>query len=65
MKRNQLKEILSRYYKTAAVNHILRGIRRPSYEKIVAMHKEHGIPFDIWGPGIREWLENDNEEEKR
>jgi len=65
MKRNKLKTILGRYYKESAVNHILRGIRRPSYEKIIEMHDNHGIPFDAW-QDIRTYLQdNDAEKEHR
>lgn len=48
MKREQLKQILLQYYSVAGVNMILRGDRKPSYETICLITKEHNIPFEAW-----------------
>lgn len=48
MKREQLKQILLKYYSVAGVNMILRGDRKPSYETICLITKEHHIPFEAW-----------------
>lgn len=64
MKREKLKKILLNYYKEPATNHILRGIRRPSYEKILAMHEKHQIPFDAWRD-IKSYLREDDTKTKK
>lgn len=48
MKRENLKNILLKYYVDSASNHILRGIRKPSYEIMVELDSKHNIPFDSW-----------------
>jgi len=60
MKRNELKSILEEFYNSSVtVNHILRGIRKPSYEKILNMNEKHNIPFTAWRD-IKSYLqEND------
>lgn len=58
MKRENLKSILLNFYTDSASNHILRGIRKPSYDVIVELDKKHGVPFDVW-TDIKSYLKND------
>jgi len=59
MEREKLKNILLKYYTNPASNHILRGIRKPSYENMLHMHKQDSVPFEIW-QDIKSYLqEND------
>lgn len=62
MERENLKNILLKYYVDSASNHILRGIRKPSYEVMVELDKKHNIPFDIW-TDIKSYLKNDTKDE--
>lgn len=48
MEREKLKNILMEYYVNSTANSILRGIRKPSYEVIVKIYKEHNIHFEAW-----------------
>jgi len=59
MEREKLKNILLHYYTLPSANHILRGIRRPSYENILLMNEKHGIPFSAWRD-IKSFLREDN-----
>jgi hypothetical protein len=62
MKREKLKKILLNYYREAAANHILRGIRKPSYENMLHMHEKDNVPFNIW-QDIKSYLqENDTKQ---
>ena len=64
MERETLKQILLKYYKLAATNHILRGIRRPSYENMLLMYRNDGIPFWIWND-IKSYIQDNNNTKKR
>jgi len=55
--RNALKEV----YSPVTVRAILRGDRRPSFDKMVQLQDKHGIPLDAWRD-IRQWLEKQSEE---
>ena len=48
MKRKELKLILQDYYSIPMSDMILRGIRKPNYENMLALEKEHNIPFTAW-----------------
>ena len=43
-----LKSVLEKEYKTRMVYGILGGTRRPSYDTMFKLKKEHDIPFEIW-----------------
>ena len=62
MERKQLKNILLQYYIDSASNHILRGIRKPSYENMLSMYKEHQIPFTAW-ENIKSYISNDTKQD--
>ena len=57
MERKQLKQILLKFYSIAMADMILRGIRKPSYEIICRLSKEHKIPFTAW-LDIKSYLQN-------
>jgi hypothetical protein len=63
MKKKILKQILLKYYKEPSMFAILRGIRKPSYEVVVELHKKHNIPFDAW-LDIKSYIENDTKNDK-
>ena len=49
MDRKKLKQILYKYTDaTSTVISWLNGNRRPSYEIMVQLHKDHKIPFTAW-----------------
>ena len=49
MNREKLKTILlDEDFKPVTVNAILRGARRPRYEKVIELERKYGIPFDAW-----------------
>lgn len=62
MERKQLKNILLQYYIDSSSNHILRGIRKPSYENMLSMYKEHQIPFTAW-ENIKSYISNDTKQD--
>lgn len=64
MKKEKLKKILLEYYKEPSMFAILRGIRRPSYEVIVELHKKHNIPFDVW-LDIKSFIKDNNKKAKQ
>ncbi|MCT7633900.1 MULTISPECIES: hypothetical protein [Arcobacteraceae] len=47
-KSKNLKNILAKYYSVPMINRILRGERKPSYEMMLTLEKEHNIPFCAW-----------------
>lgn len=64
MERKKLKNILLQYYIDSASNHILRGIRKPSYENMLSMYKEHQIPFTAW-EDIKSYISNDTKQDSK
>lgn len=62
MEREKLKNILLKYYVGSTANSVLRGVRKPSYDVIVELAKEHDIPFDIW-LDIKSYLKNDTKQD--
>ena len=63
MKREKLKYILLNYYPISTVNHILRGIRRPSYENILQLNRKYKVPFTAW-EDIKSYLQDNNTQTK-
>jgi len=64
MKREKLKSILEEFYHSrATVNHILRGIRRPNYENILAINKKYKVPFEVW-TDIKSYLQENDTKQK-
>jgi len=60
MKRFTLKQILTDCgYSNDSIKSIMCGRMRPSYEKIIEMHDNHGIPFDAW-QDIRTYLQDND-----
>lgn len=64
MKREKLKAILEEFYPSnTTVNHILRGIRRPNYENILAINKKYAVPFEAWRD-IKSYLQDNDTKQK-
>ena len=42
-------------YSEQSIKYILAGRNKPSYEVMLKLSKEHGIPFEAW-QDIRAWL---------
>ena len=64
MNKKDLFKILQGYYKSEkTVYAILSGSRRPSYEKIMSLNREHDIPFDVW-LDITSYIENDTKKDE-
>ena len=59
MKRKELKLILQDYYSIPMSDMILRGIRKPNYENMLALEKEHNIPFTAW-KDIKSFISTEN-----
>lgn len=56
MNYKEFKKILLEYYAKDSIKHILAGsLKKPSYEVMLKLSKEHGIPFEAW-QDIRAWL---------
>ena len=57
MKRETLRSILKKSgYSDVAVRKIISGERRPSYEKIIRLNRDHRIPFVAWAD-IRSYIQ--------
>ncbi len=64
MERKKLKQILYKYTDaTSTVISWLNGSRRPSYEIIMKLHKDHKIPFEAW-EDIKVYLCDSKKQEK-
>ena len=63
MEKSKLKQLLLKYYKEPSMFAIIRGIRKPSYEVMVELHKKHNIPFDVW-LDIKSFIKNDTKKSK-
>ena len=65
MEKIDLKNILKEVYGSiVTVNHILRGIRRPSYEKMIELNQKFSIPFEAWAD-IKSYLQEKRNTEKK
>ena len=67
MQAKNIRAILLKNYSESASYHILKGIRKPSYENILRMYEEHNIPFEAWRD-IKSFInskENDKPQKKQ
>ena len=56
MKYKEFRKRLVEYYGRDRIKDILAGsLKKPSYEVMLKLSKEHGIPFEAW-QDIRAWL---------
>lgn len=58
MKREKLKQLLSKHYSVAGVNMILRGERKPSYSVMYQLSEKSDVPFTAW-KDITTFISND------
>lgn len=58
MKRENLKQLLSKHYSIAGVNMILRGERKPSYDVMCQLCEKNDVPFTAW-KDIKSFISND------
>lgn len=48
MRKEKIKKALSKIYADSTVRAILRGDRKPDYDSMLKLNKEHKIPFTAW-----------------
>ena len=48
MERKEIVKILSQHFASSTIRSYLSGHRKPTYERMIMLYKEHNLPFDIW-----------------